>query len=58
MMTNRCVKPPGAFCKEPTRSNPHTTNDQVMGMVCRGVELTGVSILCKIDILCRSAQSY
>jgi hypothetical protein len=33
--TSRCVKPPGAFCKGPTRSRPHTTNDQVMGIVCK-----------------------
>jgi hypothetical protein len=24
--TSRCVKPPGAFCKGPTRSRPHTPN--------------------------------
>jgi hypothetical protein len=24
-----------AFCKGPTRSRPHTANDQVMGIVCR-----------------------
>ena len=35
MATNRCLKPPGAFYKGPTRSRPHTTNDQVMGIVCR-----------------------
>jgi hypothetical protein len=35
METRRCLKPPGAFCKGPTRSRPHTTNDQVMGIVCR-----------------------
>jgi hypothetical protein len=35
MATNRCVKPPGAFCKGPTRSRPHTANDHVMGIVCR-----------------------
>jgi hypothetical protein len=33
--TSRCVKPPGAFCKGPTRSRPHTANDQVMGIVCK-----------------------
>jgi hypothetical protein len=33
--TSRCVKPPGAFCKGPTRSRPHTANSQVMGIVCR-----------------------
>jgi hypothetical protein len=33
--TSRCVKPPGAFCKGPTRSRPYTTNSQVMGIVCR-----------------------
>jgi hypothetical protein len=33
--TSRCVKPPGAFCKGPTRSRPQTANDQVMGIVCR-----------------------
>jgi hypothetical protein len=32
---NRCVNPPSAFCKGPTRSKPHTANDQVMGIVCR-----------------------
>jgi hypothetical protein len=31
--TSRCVKPPGAFLKGPTRSRPHTTNGQVMGIV-------------------------
>jgi hypothetical protein len=31
--TSRCVKPPGAFCKGPTRSRPHTANGQVMGIV-------------------------
>jgi hypothetical protein len=35
MVTSRCEKPPGAFCKEPTRSRPHTANGQVMGIVCR-----------------------
>jgi hypothetical protein len=35
MATSRCVKPPGAFCKGPTRSKPHTANDQVIGIVCR-----------------------
>jgi hypothetical protein len=35
MATSRCVKPPGAFYKGPTRSRPHTTNDQVIGIVCR-----------------------
>jgi hypothetical protein len=35
MATNRCLKPLGAFCKGPTRSRPHTANDQVMGIVCR-----------------------
>jgi hypothetical protein len=35
MATNRCVKPSRAFCKEPTRSNLHTTNDQEMLMVYR-----------------------
>jgi hypothetical protein len=35
MATIRCVKPPGAFCKGPTRSRPHTANDQVIGIVCR-----------------------
>jgi hypothetical protein len=33
--TSRCVKPPGAFCKGPTRSRPHTANGQVMGIVCK-----------------------
>jgi hypothetical protein len=33
--TIRCVKPPGAFCKGPTRSRPHTANDQVMGIICK-----------------------
>jgi hypothetical protein len=33
--TSRCVKPPGAFCKGPTRSRTHTANDQVIGIVCR-----------------------
>ena len=35
MATNRCLKPPGAFYKGPTRSIPHTANGQVMGIVCR-----------------------
>jgi hypothetical protein len=35
MATSRCEKPSGAFCKGPTRSSPHTTNNQVMGIVCR-----------------------
>jgi hypothetical protein len=35
MATSRCVKPLGAFYKEPTRSRPHTANDRVMGIVCR-----------------------
>jgi hypothetical protein len=35
MVTSRCEKPPGAFCKGPTRSRPHTANGQVMGIVCR-----------------------
>jgi hypothetical protein len=35
MATNRCEKPPGAFCKGPTRSRPHTANNQVMGIVRR-----------------------
>jgi hypothetical protein len=26
MATSRCEKPPGAFCKGPTRSRPHTAN--------------------------------
>jgi hypothetical protein len=30
--TSRCVKPPGAFCKGPTRSRPHTANGHVMGI--------------------------
>jgi hypothetical protein len=33
--TNKWVKPPGAFYKGPTMSNPHTANNHVMGMVCR-----------------------
>jgi hypothetical protein len=35
MATSRCVKPPGAFCKGPTRSRPHTANGQVICIVCR-----------------------
>jgi hypothetical protein len=35
MATSRCLKPPGALCKGPTRSRPHTANSQVMGIVCR-----------------------
>jgi hypothetical protein len=35
MATSRCVKPTGAFCKGPTRSRPHTANDQVICIVCR-----------------------
>jgi hypothetical protein len=42
MATSRCVKPSGAFCKGPTRSRPHTANDQVMGIVCRALS-EGVS---------------
>jgi hypothetical protein len=26
MATSRCEKPPGSFCKGPTRSRPHTAN--------------------------------
>jgi hypothetical protein len=33
--TSRCVKPPGAFCKGPMSSRPHTANGHVMGIVCR-----------------------
>jgi hypothetical protein len=33
--TSRCVKSPGAICKGPTRSRPHTTNGQVMGIDCK-----------------------
>jgi hypothetical protein len=33
MATSRCVKPPGAFCKGPTRYKPHTANSQVIGIV-------------------------
>jgi hypothetical protein len=35
MATSRCEKPPGAFCKGPTRSRPYTANDLVMGIVYR-----------------------
>jgi hypothetical protein len=35
MATSRCVKPPGAFCKGPMGSRPHTANDQVIGIVYR-----------------------
>jgi hypothetical protein len=35
MATSRCEKPPSAFYKGPTRSRPHTANNQVMGIVCR-----------------------
>jgi hypothetical protein len=35
MATSRCEKPPGAFCKGPTRSRPHMVNGQVMGIFCR-----------------------
>jgi hypothetical protein len=35
MATSTCVKPPDAFCKGPTRSRPHTANNQVKGIVCR-----------------------
>jgi hypothetical protein len=35
MATSRCEKPPGAFCKGPMRSRPHTANDHVMGIVCK-----------------------
>jgi hypothetical protein len=35
MATSRYLKPPGAFCKGPTRSRPHTANVQEMGIVCR-----------------------
>jgi hypothetical protein len=33
--TNKCVKPPGAFHKGPTRTIPHIANNHVMGMVWR-----------------------
>jgi hypothetical protein len=35
MVTSRCEKPLGAFCKGPMRSRPHTANGQVMGLVFR-----------------------
>jgi hypothetical protein len=35
MATNRCVKPPGAFCEGPTRSNHHTMKGHVIGIVYR-----------------------
>jgi hypothetical protein len=35
MATSRCLKPPGAFYKGPTRSRPQMANDQVIGIVCR-----------------------
>jgi hypothetical protein len=35
MATSRCVKPPGAFCIGPTRSNPHNAKGQVIGIICR-----------------------
>jgi hypothetical protein len=35
MATSMCLKPPGAFCKGPTRSRSHTANNQVMGIVCK-----------------------
>jgi hypothetical protein len=35
MAISRCVMPPGAFCKGPTRSRPHTAKGQVIGIVCR-----------------------
>jgi hypothetical protein len=35
MATSRCVKPPGAICKGPTRSKPHTAKGQVIGIVWR-----------------------
>jgi hypothetical protein len=35
MATSRCLKPPGAFYKGPTRSRPHIAKDQVIGIVCR-----------------------
>jgi hypothetical protein len=35
MATSRCEKPPGAFYKGPIRFRPHTTHDQVMGIVYR-----------------------
>ena len=31
--TKRWVKPPGVFCRGPTRSRPHTVKGQVMGIV-------------------------
>ena len=33
--TSKWVKPPGAFCRGPTRSRPQTAKGQVMGIVCR-----------------------
>ena len=35
MATSMWVKPPGAFRKGPTMSNPHTAKGHVTGMVCR-----------------------
>ena len=46
--TSKWVKPPGAFCKGPTRSNPHTVNGHVMGIclqsVSREVCLPGIEL--------------
>ena len=33
--TSTWVKPPGAFCRGPTRSRPQTAKGQVMGIVCK-----------------------
>jgi hypothetical protein len=33
--TSKWVKPPGTFCRGPTRLRPHTVKGQVMGIVCR-----------------------
>ena len=31
--TSKCVKPPGALLRGPTRSSPQTMNDHVMGII-------------------------
>jgi hypothetical protein len=35
MATIRCVKPLGAFCRGPTRVNPHTVKGQVIEIIYR-----------------------
>jgi hypothetical protein len=45
MGTNRCVKPPSAFCRGPTRSNPHIAKGQVIEIVCKALTSRCVSFV-------------